>query len=40
MASCVKCGKHPLRKNREKVFSCPRCGPRQSYPVRQFQVET
>ena len=28
MASCVSCGKTPLRKNTMGVFNCPRCGPR------------
>lgn len=32
MASCVKCGRHPLRKDRQKQFRCARCGPRQTYP--------
>lgn len=31
MASCVKCGRHPLRKDRHKQFRCARCGPRQTY---------
>lgn len=26
MASCLKCGKHPIRKNTKGFYSCPRCG--------------
>jgi ribosomal protein L37AE/L43A len=26
MASCPKCGKHPLRKDQTKTFRCKRCG--------------
>lgn len=33
MATCVGCGRHPLRKNRHNVFYCRRCGPRQAYPA-------
>lgn len=29
MASCAKCGKHPLRKNKKtRLYACTRCGPK------------
>lgn len=29
MASCVSCGKNPIRKSKSTgAFECPRCGPR------------
>ena len=33
MASCTGCGRTPLRKNRQNIFYCRRCGPRQTYPA-------
>lgn len=35
MASCAKCGRHPLRKDRTGLYACRRCGPR---PVRSIPV--